>query len=90
MLSTHNLKLKSHPRKLLPLYIRPFKVIQAVGRNSFKLDLPVVLRVNPVFNVLLLQHYMGDRMLPAPLAINDKTEYAIDRIVQHHGMPRHY
>ena len=33
---------------------------------------------------------MGDRMLPAPLAINDKMEYFIDSIVQHHSRPRHY
>ena len=41
MLSTSNLKLKSHPGKLQPLYVGLFKVIQAVGCNTFKLDLPV-------------------------------------------------
>ena len=74
MLSSHNLKLKNCPGKLQPLYIGPFRVIRAVGYNAFKLDLPVTLRVHTVFNVSLLWWYMGDRMLPAPLAINDKTE----------------
>ena len=81
MLSTHNLKLKSRPGKLRPLYVGPFKVIQAVGCRVFKLDLSVMLRVHPVFNVLLLWQYMGDRMLPAPLATDDKTEYVVDSIV---------
>ena len=81
MLSTRNLKLKSRPRKLQPLYIGPFKVIRMVGHNAFKLDLPVTLRVHPVFNVSLLWQYTGDRMLPEPLAVNDKMEYIVDSIV---------
>ena len=90
MLSTRNLKLKSCPGKLRPLYVGPFKVVQAVGRNAFKLDLPVALRVHPVFNVSLLRRYTGDRMLPTPVAIDDETEYVVDRIVRHQGRPRHY
>ena len=33
---------------------------------------------------------MGDRMLLALVAIDDKTEYVVDRIVRHRGRPRHY
>ena len=33
---------------------------------------------------------MGDRMLPAPVAIDDKTEYVVNHIVHHQGRPRHY
>ena len=33
---------------------------------------------------------MGDRILPAPLAIDDKTEYIVNSIVRHCGRPRHY
>ena len=58
MLSTCNLKLKSHPGKLQPLYIGLVKVTQAVGCNEFKLDLLVMLRVHLVFNVLLLWWYI--------------------------------
>ena len=72
------------------MYVGPFKVIRVVGCNALKLDMPVMLRVHPVFNVSLLWQYMGDRMLPAPLAINDKTEYIVDSIVRHCGRPRHY
>ena len=90
MLSTCNLKLKSCLGKLLSLYVGPFKVIQAIGRNIFKLDLPVVLRVYPVFNILLLHQYMGGRMLPALLEVENKTEYIVNKIVLHRGRPRHY
>ena len=90
MLSTCNMKLKSCPEKLRTLYVGPFKVIRAVGRNAFKLDLPVALRVHLVFNVSLLRPNMGDRMLPAPVAIDDETEYIVNRIVRHQGRPRRY
>ena len=55
----------------------------------FKLDLPVALRVHPVFNVWLLR-YMGDRMLLALLEVNDETEYVLDSILWHRGRPTHY
>ena len=29
-------------------------------------------------------------MIPAPLEVNDKTEYVIDKIVWHRSRPRHY
>ena len=72
------------------MYIGLVKVIRAIGHNAFKLDLPVALRVDPVFNVLLLRPYMGDRMLPAPVAIDHNTEYVVDRIVHRQSRPRHY
>ena len=33
---------------------------------------------------------MGDRMLLAPVAINNEMEYVVDHIVCHRGRPRHY
>ena len=90
MLSIHNLKLKSHPGKLRPLYVGPFKVIQAVGHNVFKVDLPVVLQVHSVFNVLLPWQYTGHRMLPALLEVSNNSEYVVDSIIQHQGRSRHY
>ena len=56
----------------------------------FKLDLPVALQVYPVFNVSLLWQYIVDRMLLAPLEVDDETEYIIDSIILHQGRPRHY
>ena len=61
-----------------------------VGCNVFKLDLLVALRIHPVFNVLLLWWYTGDRMLPALLEVNNEIEYIINSIVWHWGRPRHY
>ena len=84
------MKLKSRPGKLQPLYIGQFIVIRNIGCNEFKPDLPVALQVHPVFYVLLLQWYMGDRMLPAAVEVNDEIEYILEKLVWHRGRPRHY
>ena len=90
MFSTRNLKPKSCPGKLQLLYVGPFKVAQVVGCNAFNLDLPIMLRVHPVFNVSLPWWYTGDRMLSAPLEVDNKTAYIVNSILWHQGRHRHY
>ena len=55
--------------------------MQAIVCNTFKLDLPVMLQIYPVFNVSLLRWYIGDRMLPMPLEVDDETTYIGNKIV---------
>ena len=55
------------------------------GCKVFKLDLLVALQIYPV-----LWWYTGDRMLPAPLEVNDKTEYIVDSILWHCSRSGHY
>ena len=52
-----HLKLKDKPGKLRPQYVGPFKVLQMVGRNPAKLELPPGMKVHPVFNIALLKKY---------------------------------
>ena len=54
-----------------------------------KLDLPVSMSVHPVFNVLLLRKYYGDRLLPKVVQVKDDAEYKIDSILRHRGHPHH-
>ena len=67
LLSTKHLKLKDKPGKLCPQYVGPFKVLQMVGCNAAKLELPPGMKVHPVFNVALLKRYHR----PAPLTKSD-------------------
>ena len=45
-------------KKLYPLFIEPFKVVDKVNEVAYKLDLPVVFKkVHPTFYVSLLHRY---------------------------------
>ena len=78
MLSTKHLKLKDEPRKLQPKYIGPFKVLQMIGWNTAKLELLPGMKVDPVFNVVLLKRYHSQRLLPDPKMVDDNPEYEVE------------
>ena len=49
-----------HKSKLLPRTDGPFKVVERVNDNAYKLDLPVDFGVSPIFNVADLTPYLGE------------------------------
>ncbi|RMZ86289.1 hypothetical protein DV736_g6486, partial [Chaetothyriales sp. CBS 134916] len=57
LLSTKNLKLARPNRKLSERFIGPFQIIDIIGSQAYKLDLPPQVRVHPVFHVSLLEPY---------------------------------
>jgi hypothetical protein len=67
----------------------PFKVLQQIGRSSYKLALPRSWsKVHPVFNEILLTPYRppvhGQQppiARPPPILIDDTTEYEVEEIV---------
>jgi len=73
-------------RKLLPRWIGPFPVVQCVGQVAYKLQLPVHLRVHPVFHVSKLKPYHSDGRIqppPVPLIIDGQEEYVVDMVHAH-------
>ena len=85
-----HMKLKDKPGKLHPQYVRPFKVLQMVGRNAAKLELPPGIKVHPVFNIALLKRYHRQRLLLNPILVDGDAEYEVEQILKHHGRPRHF
>lgn len=67
LLNSKTLPLRmSGSRKLMPLWIGPYKVSAVIGDNAYALDLPSSLRkLHPVFNVGKLKRYHG-RVIPPP------------------------
>ena len=90
LLSTKHLKLKDKPGKLCPQHVGPFKVLQMVGCNAVKLELPPGMKIHPIFNVTLLKRYHGQHLLPNPISIDGNAEYKVEQILKHYGCPRHY
>jgi len=99
-LSTKNIKFpKGLARKLVPKYIGPYRILQDYGNQSFRLDLPSRLKqrgVHDVFHASLLRihHPNDDRLFPGRLDnqlggdIDPEGEWAVDKILSHHGSKR--
>jgi hypothetical protein len=86
LLSTKNLKFQKGVRKLHPKYIGPFRVVQMVGQNAAKLDLPQAYsRVHPVFHVSLLHAYReGPGALkppPVPEIIDGESYFRVEAVL---------
>ena len=78
LLSTKHLKLKDKPGKLRPQYIGPFKVLQMVGCNAAKLELPLGMKVYPVLNMAFFKRYQGQPLTPNPIVVDDNAEYEVE------------
>jgi hypothetical protein len=46
--------------KLMPRADGPFKVLEKINANAYKLDLPADFRVSPTFNIADLKPYLGE------------------------------
>ena len=65
-MATRNLPIHSVSRKLAPHWVAPYHVVECVGQNAYRLNLPSALRVvHPVVNVSQLKRYHG-AIVPPP------------------------
>jgi hypothetical protein len=86
LLSSKNLRFPTGVRKLHPRFIGPFRIVEMVGPNAARLDLPQAYsRVHPVFHVSLLHTYRdGPGALkppPVPTVIEGETFYQVENIL---------
>ncbi|XP_070042770.1 uncharacterized protein [Nicotiana tomentosiformis] len=68
--------------KMSPRYIRPYRIIQRIGRVDYKYELPPEMSlVHPVFHVSMLKKLVGDPLLIALVEVievnKDSTYEAI-------------
>ena len=55
LLSTQNLRMKGTPGKLQRKFVGPFRVIETIGEQAYRLALPDDWKIHPVFHVSLLR-----------------------------------
>jgi hypothetical protein len=86
LLSTKNLKLKLPSRKLAPKFIGPFRVLQKVGTQAYRLALPQQYsRIHNVFHVSLLEPWIPKRgendadSMPMP-DLEDEDEWEVEEM----------
>lgn len=92
LLSTRNLNMKSGGvRKLWPKYVGPFQVKSQIGKVAYELELPVNMKIHPVFHVSLLKSYKSDGRTqppPPPEVIGEDLEYEVESILLHRDTKR--
>jgi transposase InsO family protein len=59
LLSTAHLRLPHPNRKLAPRWVGPFKVLEMVGTNACRLELPAAYAIHPVVNISQIEPYRG-------------------------------
>ena len=57
LLSTRNLRLKGIPTKLQKRFVGPFRILDTVGQQAYRLALPNDWKIHPVFHVSLLRDW---------------------------------
>lgn len=68
----------------------PYEVIEAVGKNAYRLKLPDTLRIHPVISASYLQHYNKPTEFqrqhltePPPVEVDGHLEYVVESIISH-------
>ena len=72
-------------KKLAPLWVGPYQVLEVVNSNVYKLALLTSLHLlHPVFSIIVLKPYCGTIIPPPnPIQINGDLEYEVAGIVAH-------
>lgn len=85
-LNTANLQFKHGCRKLLPKFIGPFEVLEAINPVAYRLKLPDTMKIHNVFHTSLLKSYKPDpnhKIMPPPLLVDGVEEYEVQAILKH-------
>ena len=88
LLSTKNLRVRGTPAKLQRRFVGPFKIIEKIGTQAYRLDLPDTWNIHPTFHVSLLKPWsegQWTREEAAPsveLQDEDDTEFEIEKLLR--------
>lgn len=78
-------------KKLQSKFLGPFQIKEVISNVAYQLDLPVTMRIHPIFHVSLLKPYRDPGEVDyrekatdqAPIIINDEEEFEIEKILDH-------
>jgi len=81
------LKIKGAPAKLQRRFVGPFKIIEVIGQQAYKLSLPEDWKIHPVFHVSLLKDWrtanlQEDQPIPTDAPEIEEPYYEIEKILR--------
>lgn len=85
------MKIKWSCDKLNYKKLRPFEIDKKIGALNYKLKLPKIIHIHPIFHVSLLKKAPQNAKRQR-VEVEDNTEYEVERIVDHDQIDRktHY
>ena len=85
-LSTQHLTIRFGARKLAAKWAGPYRVMDQVTREAYRLELPATWRIHPVFHTIQLKEVRGSAATfrEAPVILEDtEPEFEVERILDH-------
>ena len=73
LLSTVNLRAKNIPRKLQRKFVGQFRVMECIGTQIYRLELPSHWRIHPVFHVSLIKPWKEGMYMQVPNSDEEVT-----------------
>jgi hypothetical protein len=85
LLSSKNIRMLRASKKLADQSLGPFTVLERIGKNAYRLDLPKKYgRLHHTFHISLLHAYRARPgvVTPEPVDIDDEEEWEVERILK--------
>ena len=81
-LATKNITIKKLNKKLDYKYLKLYKVIKKISKNNYQLDLPLKVRIYPIFYISLLEDAINVKLINTGrnnVKVNEK-EYKVEKV----------
>ena len=88
LLNAKNIRTKRPTKKLAPKHYGPFKIVEKIGSQSFRLELDKRWKIHNVFHISLLEPYKTSEKFnrtsnrPEPEEIEGEKEYEVEKIIK--------